>query len=213
MKFQLIGRYIRMKRIFSGLLLLLTVIVPVSASAVTIDFEGISTQNFGSSTVIDGVTFSIASPSSSPEVRVFNDGGVRTAYILGCELPGGGCVENLEVDFGQAVSNLSFDFLADESATLSGTVSAYLNNVLLSTINLVGDGDGYTHEFLSLAALGAIDKLLLNPTSDPGGIGYDNFSFDVSAVPVSAVPVPAAVWLFGTALIGLIGFGKRRKAA
>ncbi len=31
--------------------------------------------------------------------------------------------------------------------------------------------------------------------------------------PVSAVPVPAAVWLFGTALVGLIGFGKRRKAA
>lgn len=30
---------------------------------------------------------------------------------------------------------------------------------------------------------------------------------------ISAVPVPAAVWLFGTALIGLVGFGKRRKVA
>ncbi len=29
----------------------------------------------------------------------------------------------------------------------------------------------------------------------------------------SVVPVPAAVWLFGTALIGLIGFGKRRRSA
>lgn len=28
---------------------------------------------------------------------------------------------------------------------------------------------------------------------------------------VSVVPVPAAVWLFGTGLIGLIGFSKRRK--
>ena len=27
----------------------------------------------------------------------------------------------------------------------------------------------------------------------------------------SAVPVPAAIWLFGTALIGLVGFSKRRK--
>jgi len=27
------------------------------------------------------------------------------------------------------------------------------------------------------------------------------------------IPVPAAAWLFGTALIGLIGFGKRRKSA
>lgn len=29
----------------------------------------------------------------------------------------------------------------------------------------------------------------------------------------SPVPVPAAIWLFGTALIGLVGFSKRRKAA
>jgi hypothetical protein len=28
----------------------------------------------------------------------------------------------------------------------------------------------------------------------------------------AVVPVPAAIWLFGTALIGLVGFGKRRKA-
>jgi len=34
-----------------------------------------------------------------------------------------------------------------------------------------------------------------------------------SAPPVPQVPVPAAVWLFGTALIGLVGFGRRRKAA
>ena len=29
---------------------------------------------------------------------------------------------------------------------------------------------------------------------------------------ISVVPVPAAVWLFGTALIGLVGFGRLRKA-
>lgn len=36
-----------------------------------------------------------------------------------------------------------------------------------------------------------------------GTINYD----------VSAVPIPATAWLFGTGLIGLIGFSKRRKAA
>ena len=30
---------------------------------------------------------------------------------------------------------------------------------------------------------------------------------------VSPMPIPAAVWLFGTALVGLVGFGKRRKTA
>ena len=34
-----------------------------------------------------------------------------------------------------------------------------------------------------------------------------------TAQQVGAVPVPAAIYLFGTALIGLVGFSKRRKAA
>lgn len=33
------------------------------------------------------------------------------------------------------------------------------------------------------------------------------------AISLAPVPLPAAVWLFATALIGVIGFGKRRKAA
>jgi hypothetical protein len=50
-------------------------------------------------------------------------------------------------------------------------------------------------------------------------LGGDTLSFLVASISEatvtapSAVPVPAAVWLFGTALIGLIGFDKRRKAA
>ena len=33
-------------------------------------------------------------------------------------------------------------------------------------------------------------------------------SFDV--VPIRAVPVPAAVWLFGSGLIGLMGIARRK---
>ena len=34
-------------------------------------------------------------------------------------------------------------------------------------------------------------------------------NLDISAVPIGAVPVPAAVWLFGTALIGFVGMSRR----
>ena len=42
----------------------------------------------------------------------------------------------------------------------------------------------------------------------PTEMFYDNIVVDVTAV-----PVPAAVWLFGSGLIGLIGIARRRKAA
>ncbi len=53
-------------------------------------------------------------------------------------------------------------------------------------------------------------------------LGFGDDTFDVATlelntpdlvgqfVGISAVPIPAAIWLFGTALIGLFGFGKRK---
>ena len=41
-------------------------------------------------------------------------------------------------------------------------------------------------------------------TGNSDGLGHE-------LVSTSVVPIPAVVWLFGTALIGLVGFGKRRK--
>jgi hypothetical protein len=74
----------------------------------------------------------------------------------------------------------------------------------------------------------SLDALIVDESADPpfrigatlpgglpapgvfGGPGSMNSNL---VNPVPAVPVPAAVWLFGTALIGLVGFSKRRKAA
>lgn len=40
---------------------------------------------------------------------------------------------------------------------------------------------------------------------------YSTWTYTQWTPTVSAVPVPAAIWLFGTALIGFIGFGKRKE--
>jgi len=40
-------------------------------------------------------------------------------------------------------------------------------------------------------------------------VAFNNEQFYLSGMAVSAVPVPAAVWLFGTALLGFIGYGRR----
>jgi hypothetical protein len=43
-----------------------------------------------------------------------------------------------------------------------------------------------------------------------GASNWEGITSPYPVLEVSAVPVPAAVWLFGTALIGLIGLGKRK---
>ena len=44
--------------------------------------------------------------------------------------------------------------------------------------------------------------------TDSGSIGYNNYKLDISGV--SPVPVPAALWLFGSGLLGLIGMARRK---
>ena len=59
---------------------------------------------------------------------------------------------------------------------------------------------------LTFAALSPVTTLSFVGASGSSYIGLDN----VSVFGASAIPIPAAAWLFGTALVGFIGFGRRR---
>ena len=49
------------------------------------------------------------------------------------------------------------------------------------------------------------------PEDDPNG--YAGFQYELNLTgTISAVPVPAAVWLFGSGLLGLAGMARRKKA-
>ena len=83
----------------------------------------------------------------------------------------------------------------------------------------MADGDGSTTDHF----LGLLGTAMFNPANalegsaheiSTSGLGenvyFDNLSVATSGV--SAVPIPAAAWLFGTALIGLVGVGQRRSS-
>ena len=68
------------------------------------------------------------------------------------------------------------------------------------------------------SAISILDNLELNTLFAHGnwniinlseGVLTDSVVFDWTSI--NPIPIPAAVWLFGTALIGLVGFSKRRK--
>lgn len=51
------------------------------------------------------------------------------------------------------------------------------------------------------------------PASNPNALLQANISLTYTYQDPAVVPVPAAAWLFATAIMGLIGFAKRRQAA
>ena len=101
------------------------------------------------------------------------------------------------------------------------------DTVIAEDINsvLIGEGDfgisslSLTVDNSHAALLGmALGIRLLNQNTNVPGEFMDlawasAVDFDNVQLSVSAVPVPAAVWLFGTALIGFIGVSRRRKVA
>ena len=95
---------------------------------------------------------------------------------------------------------VSFDFLYDsENAEFGGVLidsfSGLTNTLNAETTNSVGTlGDPY-----SLTILATIVHT---------GAGQST-SFNAIASPV---PVPAAVWLFGSGLLGMIGVARRRRS-
>ena len=85
--------------------------------------------------------------------------------------------------------------------------------IATSSFNTVGqNGFGTT---LGMLSLGTDDGIGGSPMDNGPFSGY-NANFDMTSVTVtniSTIPVPAAVWLFGSGLIGLVGVARRRKHA
>jgi hypothetical protein len=102
----------------------------------------------------------------------------------------------------------------------SGTEEVYINaldagDIVLQSVLVPPDDWGFAGPNSTMLFGPLFDGILafsITYGSGAVGIGLDEFFID-EPPPPSAVPVPAAVWLFGTALIGFFGMSRRRKVA
>jgi hypothetical protein len=179
---------------------------PALAAPVTIDFEPLPTQNFPNGQVFEGVEFRNPAATPAPQIRIFDDP-VRTSYLLACDLSVGGnpCEFPLEVIFAGPVNALSFNVVAEDAPGFAGSVE-YFTTGGSGMVDIFLDGDANTKEAVNLAAIMDITRLVITP-DDVAGLGYDDFTFRTSEV-----PVPPALALMATALGGL-GLLRRRRGA
>ena len=157
---------------------------------------GIDTTVTGS---IGGGTFSVA--STTPFFGLTWTAHSGTTFGPGTytiDTVEGGVYTGIVVGAGQVGGHILFNW---------GT-TANIDVVMVWDVNCTATECTYT----------STDGIAGNPANPDGVRGYGmidgafpgfNANFDFT---VAAVPVPAAVWLFGSGLLGLVGVARRRKA-
>jgi len=113
---------------------------------------------------------------------------------------------------------ITFDVFQGENDTPLGT---FLEFSTVSTgvgeLQLTVTGGAAAEYFTGGTMLYNETLLIQEWDSGNGNVFFEyfddpNFTLTMTATPVSAVPVPAAVWLFGSGLLGMIAIGRRRNA-
>lgn len=115
-----------------------------------------------------------------------------------CGHNAGACDALLEirVTFSRAANNVSFWAIADNNFGVIGKVDVFAGATLLGTSDILGDGNTSTHVLNDLSAYANVTGIRIHSITDLGGLGYDNFSFELTAV-----PEPSTV---GLAALGLL---------
>ena len=158
---------------------------------------------------------------SSSETVLLNTTGINSVLGTGCWSDS--CTRDVD-DFlfsiapGLQLDSITFDVLnyTDSGTTTDQRTFYWLQDGGYSGTELAGQGIDILGSFpvsLFAAALPlttnnsvyAFNQSGFNLTGDGG-----TWDYEIQFL-MSPVPVPAAVWLFGTAVAGLIGFSRRRK--
>ncbi|ROS04615.1 putative secreted protein [Sinobacterium caligoides] len=166
---------------------------------------------------VDGVTLTTSNTGGS---IAFIGSGIYTGLHLGGSNTGG----SYSLSFSESISSIEIEFDALSGAEVTITPVETLFN--FSTENGAAN-IAYTNQFGT-----TFDGSTIT-TTEPDGQGiidfsdiglFNTFSFDHDqgtqagfvieriVIETNEVPIPAAAWLFGTSLVGLVGIARRRKA-
>ncbi len=178
---------------------------PVQAAS--IDFEDLSDGDIVT-TQYAGVTFSSTGSSvnkitNQPGIG-FGDNFLCTAGSAGASI---NCTDDTILTFDSGVSNLSFWQVGDNASGVVAMVDVFVGGLLSATVDIFGFNDFNTPNLVDLTAYINVTSIRIHSITDPGGLGWDDFSYDTTNV----VPLPAGMVLLVSAL-GPVCLLRRRKS-
>jgi len=219
------------KTSFAPLAALLTLLFSAQAGAVTFNFIDL-TEKLGG---LGESSWSSLTAADHPDLNHFginitghatnDDDSAQFAYLDWGNAGLGVCKDALGAPSGSNTGSgtNSCQPSSDDNVTVDEYLEiTFTENVLVENLWFNNNHDGGFHAG-DLVTINGVDyAVALGIVDGANGIGafslmagdkltiaYKNEEFYLSGMAVSAVPVPAAVWLFGTALIGFIGYSRR----
>jgi hypothetical protein len=169
---------------------------------------GISADSCGSGPTGDNIANTPGSGDPSNwDVNLNGDGGGGWQFFSKADLNAGGVI-NYDGDTLGGTTELEITSPNVNDANNTGTFA--IHNA--SDPFLIVLGGGATYEYTWYLFTGLTGELTGSWTTDAvfGGMDLSNISvYTKENFPPSEVPVPAAVWLFGSGLVGLAGVARR----
>ncbi len=227
-----------MKSVYVSLILCGAIVSSNVANAATLLFDDFNDGNDNGWTQAEGTwsaatgQYTTGTTTTTDDFLTFRGDLSWSNYILEADIKMNGWENDVGLIFYSQANNDHIRFTVCGSDTVcdagpvritlgqGADIATFTNN----NLNLVDDtwyhfkvviGGGSVSAYIDDVLYASADSLPYS--SGQIGLVWDNdwpllaASFD--NVQVSTVPLPAAAWLFGSSILGLIGFSKRKKAA
>lgn len=168
--------------------------LPSTVASVIIDFQSVATNASVTTYSEDGFT-------------------LTGSFFLNTNVAGGnpgprmdvGTTFSLGASDGSAFNLLGFD--AREAILFDGGSTWRVTGIFDAGGSIIQDFNvSSSYQTFTPSGFEKLTSVSFSPLTEGSLAAFDNFE-------VEAVPIPAAVWLFGSGLLGLVGIARRKKAA